>query len=527
MALPPGFTLEQPAQPNLPAGFALEGNAPAPTPEPRSWGSTLGSAAMNLPGSVYNLGKDIATAVAHPIDTLGGISDLAAGGLQNAIKAAGGESIVNWIGADKDSQAKAAKFGQYMKEGYGSVEGFKKRLAEDPAGVLADASIVLTGGGSVISKLPMLEKVGQATVATGKAIDPLLNTARVAGLTKDIVTGGAKAGAGLTTGAGSVPLSQAYQAGRQGGTAGESFQANLRGNVPKTDVLNDVSSNLSLMGKAKSDAYKANMASVGKSDAVLSFEGIDNAIKDTDTAYKGQTINEKAAQATQRIKQAVEEWRNLDPAEYHTPEGMDALKKKIGGIVEEIPYTDQTARRVGDSVYHAVKSEIVKQAPEYSKAMKDYSEATDLIHEIKMTLSQNPKASVDTQMRKLQSLTRNNVNTNYGNRLDLVNKMTEAGGTDILPAVSGQALNSWTPRGLAGAVAVPTAFFAGGPAGAAMLGAGSPRLMGEGAYYSGKLASAIRNPMDKVGSVLKGQGVDPYVLGNTLYQMNQQQRGNK
>ena len=159
--------------------------------------------------------------------------------------------------------------------------------------------------------------------------------------------------------------------------------------------------------------------------------------------------------------------------------------------------------------------------------MKDYAEASDLIHEIKMTLSHNPKASVDTQMRKLQSLTRNNVNTNYGNRLDLVNQMTEAGGTDILPAVSGQALNSWTPRGLAGAAAVPTAVFAGGPAGVAMLGAGMPRLMGEGAYYSGKLASAIRNPIDKVGSILRDKGVEPYVLGNALYQMNQQQRGNK
>jgi hypothetical protein len=105
--------------------------------------------------------------------------------------------------------------------------------------------------------------------------------------------------------------------------------------------------------------------------------------------------------------------------------------------------------------------------------------------------------------------------------------MTEAGGTDILPAVSGQALNSWTPRGLAGAAAVPTAVFAGGPAGAALLGAGIPRLMGEGAYYSGKLASAIRNPMDKVGNILRDKGVDPYVLGNALSQMNQQQRGNK
>lgn len=52
--------------------------------------------------------------------------------------------------------------------------------------------------------------------------------------------------------------------------------------------------------------------------------------------------------------------------------------------------------------------------------MKNYENASNLIREIEKTLSLNPKASIDTALRKLQSVMRDNVNTNYGKRGDLV-----------------------------------------------------------------------------------------------------------
>ena len=503
---------------------------PPQAPE-QSFGSTLGKALVNFPGSVINQVKGAYHAITNPVETAKGLVDVGVGGWENALKHVVGQPTLDRLNLSPERMQKSEQFSKYMVDHFGTADGLRKSFEEDPASVLSMLSLGLTGGGSAVAQLPKLEQVGKAISTVGKNVDPLLNTARVIGGAKDLVKGTAGLATGMTSGTGIVPIKSAYEAG-SGTMTGQptNFQAHMRESVPKTDILNDVSGNLAKMGKAKSDAYKTNMASVGKSESILSFDGIDEAIANTDTAYKGQVINKKASEATQAIRQAVEEWKALG-AEYHTPEGMDAFKRKIGGLVEEIPHTDLTARRVGDSVYHAVKNEIVKQAPEYAKAMKDYSEATDLIHEIKMTLSHNPKASVDTQMRKLQSLTRNNVNTNYGNRLDLVNQMTEAGGTNILPAVSGQALSSWTPRGLASASALPTAagagYLLGGPAGAALLAMSSPRLMGETAYYTGKLAGAIRNPMDKVGNILRDKGVDPYTLGNALSQMNQQQRGNK
>jgi hypothetical protein len=217
--------------------------------------------------------------------------------------------------------------------------------------------------------------------------------------------------------------------------------------------------------------------------------------------YKGQVKNTQAAKALQEISDEVNAWKGLNPSEFHTPEGLDALKQKIGGIVESIPFEQKTARTAASNVYNSIKSEITKQAPVYSKVMKGYSEATDQIKEIERALSLGGKASTDTAMRKLQSLMRNNVNTNYGNRLDLAKSLEQQGGNEILPALAGQSLSSWTPRGLGGAVAGGLGLggyaVGGAPLAIPMLAGQSPRLMGETALIlgqTGRKLSGLANP---------------------------------
>lgn len=309
---------------------------------------------------------------------------------------------------------------------------------------------------------------------------------------------------GMTTGAGGESIKQAFLAGKKGGETAKTFAENLRGNVPITQVLDDVNANLAAMGKQKADAYRQGMAQVSGDKTVLSFDGIDKAMKTAyDMAtYKGVIKNVGAAKKLQEAYDAIGKWKQLNPAEYHTPEGMDALKQNIGGILESIPFEERTARNAVGDIYSAVKKEINKQAPVYSKVMKDYSDASELIGEVRKTLSNKPNASVDTQMRKLQSLMRNNVNTSYGNRLDLVREMESQGGREIIPAIAGQSLSTLTPRGIQGATTIPTSligYSAGGiPLAGAGLLAGSPRLVGEAAYGTGRLADlASRIPYSK------------------------------
>jgi hypothetical protein len=140
-------------------------------------------------------------------------------------------------------------------------------------------------------------------------------------------------------------------------------------------------------------------------------------------------------------------------------------------------------------VYRAIWKQIADQAPDYAKTMKGYETASNLIEEIRKTLSLNPKANVDTTVRKLQSVMRNNATANWGKRFDLVKTLDAAGGANLPEKLAGQALNTVVPRGLGRAVGGAT--FAAGfynPAIWAALPFQSPRLMGEAAYYGGKAA---------------------------------------
>lgn len=321
----------------------------------------------------------------------------------------------------------------------------------------------------------------------------------IAGKVLETAGGLAKKAIGGTTGVGEDALTQAFKAGKSGGASADAFTKGMRGQSNMEDVLTAAKQNLESMGQQKQAAYRQGMAGVKADKTVLDLKNVDQAVNDalSMATFKGQIKNEKAAQALSQIKGEVDNWKALDPAEFHTPEGLDALKQKIGGIVEEIPFEQKTARSAAGKVYDSIKGEISKQAPEYSKVMKGYSEASETIKEIEKALSLGQKASADTAMRKLQSLMRNNVNTNYGQRTKLAEALQQAGGQEFIPALAGQALNSALPRGiqqaLSGTGGAGLALTGNIPAAAGLAAISSPRLMGETFYGAGKAAGAV-NP---------------------------------
>ena len=324
-------------------------------------------------------------------------------------------------------------------------------------------------------------------------------------------------GIGMSTGAGEEAFKQAYKAGKTGDTT---FMNNMTGNVSMDDVLGMAKQNLAVMKQDKNALYRSGMEDISKDKQILNFDAIDDRLKEMANvgSYKGQTTNKKAVQALQEIKDSVNKWKNLDPNEFHTPEGMDALKQRVGELLEDLPYGTR-ARVIADDVYHSIKSTIADQAPTYNKVMKDYGESADLIKEIEKSLSLGNKSSAATAMNKLQSLMRNNVNTNYGYRQQMANKLMEKGGNDLMPALAGQALNSWTPRGLvgqgldAGALLsllsghinpVPTAL---------TMATTSPRLMGNLVYGAGKVAGKVTPEQQNLAKLLTIQGTNRMIQG--------------
>jgi hypothetical protein len=327
---------------------------------------------------------------------------------------------------------------------------------------------------------------------------------------------------GFTTGAGSESLRQAASAGRTGGTAADAFQAQLRRTEPVNAVVDQAKSALEAMRAERSASYTAGMGGVLTDPKVLGFAPIDAAVQKIQNAgmYKGQVINQSAADTWSAINQAIDNWKALDPAQFHTPAGLDALKKQIYDIGGGLPGYGTPSHKVVGDVYNAIKDQIVKQAPQYGVVMREYENASNLLREMERTLSLNPKANVDTTVRKLQSVLRNNANTNYGRREELANILASKGSGTLMPSLAGQALSSATPRSMQGIVSAGGMGITGlmNPAVLAGLAFTSPRLMGETAYYGGKasgLSEALWNYANKAG--------DPRAAAKIAYQLQQLQ----
>lgn len=482
------------------------------SPNALAWKDVPLEAVKNLGPSAANMVGDIYQAVTSPVQTTKSVLDLGAGMLQNLLP----ESLVQLIGEDKASRQVAGQVGQFYKQRYGTEEGFKQALAKDPAGVMADLSTILTGGAAIAPKA-----VSAPLKAAASMVDPLQLAAKGAGKAFDVTSGLTKQALGLTTGVGSEAIGEAYKAGKAGGEAGAAFKANLMGRVDPVEVLNAAKQNVAELGRQRQSAYRANMQNIKGDKSVLNFDGIDKALDSavSKVSYKGKVTKEAAAQKLSDVQAKIDEWKSLDPAEFHTPEGLDALKQSIGETLESIPFESAQQRMVVGDVYNAVKNEIVKQAPTYAKTMKAYSQASDQIKEIERALSLGKKASVDTAMRKLQSLMRNNVQTNYGQRLKLAKQLEEAGGNQLMPALAGQALSEVSPRGLQRATSVPTslgAFSVGGLPAAIGYGlASSPRVVGGAAYGAGATARGLLDVQRRLPEL------DYPTMFNLLYQSQQ------
>lgn len=488
-----------------------EWNTPA-QPEKKSggFGQVLGDLAAGAVRGAGSIGATILSPLDAAARALNEGKPISVGGydILGQDRRKGMDEALRTMGADTDSLAfGAGKIGAEVA-GTLPVGGVLGKALGAVAPSATGLATALRTGGAVGPNLATRVAGGALTGAASSAlVQPdeagtgamIGGALPVAGKVLSSVGPAAKRILGATTGVGDEAIAQAYQAGKAGGQQGKAFAEALRGQSNLDDVLTAAKQNLQAMGAQKQQAYRSGMANIKADQTVLSFDGINDAVKNAAgmASFKGQAKNPQAAAAVSEVANTVDEWMRLNPAEYHTPEGLDALKQRVGAVLESIPFEQKTARTAVGDIYNSIKSEISRQAPEYSKVMRDYSEASDLIKEIERSLSLGQKAAADTSMRKLQSLMRNNVNTSYGYRDQLAQQLEKAGGQSIMPSLAGQAMSEWTPRGIQRATA-PT--MSGGmaltgniPAAVGMAAMSSPRLVGEGAYLAGQ-ASKVVNP---------------------------------
>jgi hypothetical protein len=507
-----------PAAQSTGSGWDVVQQAPK---KPMGYGEMLGQAVVNTPASAGRMVSGLYEAVTSPVQTISGLMDVAAGGLQNVLP----KSVTDFINqfetnpeAAKRAVNTANAMGGMYKERYGTLEGIKNTIATDPVGVAGDLSTLLAGGAGLARGAGAIAGPGRVGSAISSVADKLSTASNVTnpinamvkapGIAYDLAGALTKQGLALKTGVGTEPITQAVKAGREGNTT---VLANMREQVPITQVLDDAKTNLAQMNLDKQKDYRSGMVNIKSDKSVLDLTGVETALKNAEnsTGFKQSGIpkDAKAVEVLQKIRGKIDQWKKLDPAEYHTPEGLDYLKQSLWDDFGKLGREEKTAYSVGKQVYDSVKNQISTQAPEYSKVMKNYTDASDQIKEIERALSLGNTASADTAMRKLQSLMRNNVNTNYGQRLELAKQLEAMGGNEIMPALAGQALSSKLPRGLQGAANIPSSYMAfgvGGPALAAVdLAASSPRLVGEAAYKYGQMANALNKAQQPVTDIFK------------------------
>jgi hypothetical protein len=457
-------------------------------------------AVTNLIPSAIKYGQDIYGAITNPAQTVKGLTQLMQAGFQSITPDVIAELIYDpQKAAAAGETAKAV--GDYYRNRYGTVENFKQSVAQDPVGVMGDLSTVLaaTGGGvKMAATLPglapdgRLASLGRNISTVSEYIDPLQGTGKLAAAT------GTKT-LGALTGVGPATVEGAAQAGFRGD---KNFLSGMRG-TSGDQALENAKYNLNVMRQNRANAYRSGMVDVKNDKSVLDFADIDASLQKAigQTTFKGQVVSKGAANQVAEAQKVIDEWKNLDPVQFHTPEGMDALKQKVGDILESIPYEQKNARSAVGNIYNSIKSTINAQAPTYANVMRDYAEASDALREIEKTFSLKQGGSADTAMRKLQSITRNNVNTNYGQRLTLAQQLEQEGGRPFISMLQGEAMSGKSARGLAGvgegAAILGGAFY--NPAFLAALPFQTPRVVGEGAYAGGRAARVASAPFRALG----------------------------
>ncbi|RFC67383.1 hypothetical protein [Mesorhizobium denitrificans] len=447
-----------------------------------SVGEVLSGAAKNAIPDAARIVGDTWNAVTHPLETGSNVWDLS-------------KSALAMAGAIDGDPSLAQGAWQGVKDAYGGLDNIARRFRDKPVSTALDATLPLNVGGSLAAKAPGLAgKIGRGAVAAADIIDPTAIPGRVVGKALNVGGNIAATAAGVSTGTGGEAYRTMARAGREGDTLPRDT---MRGNVDDQFVPDMAKDALRAVDQENREAYRRDIADIKTNTAEIDALPIFKAIKDTDSivTYKGKTVSEDGVHVRKVVRRTVEDWLSKGGPEFRTVEAGDALYKRLSDIKSTTP-PGSREQLVVDTVLNALKGEIEKVAPGYSDILKNYSQGKRNSREIQKGLALGPGATRDQTARALLSTTRNNAQTNYGQRVRLLDQLAKH--QPQLPgALAGMALNSLEPRSLA-RVGTPLAHaLAGGLAGGlpgALLSAGagmvasSPRVMGELAYGAGKAA---------------------------------------
>lgn len=472
--------------------------------------------AMNL---ISNLGpsglqyvQDIATPFIHPIDTARGIGTLASGYSQLAKSSLTGKE------APSNENIDAARaVNQFMANRYGGKQQFLNTLENDPVGVLGDISSIFTMGGGLLGKTKLASEANLIS-KTGKALDP------VSFLQKSVDIAAPQVASFLSQKPAEA-YRQAYGAGRTGGKDLADFNDAINNKLPQSEIVFKYKEAEKAYQNIASDEYQKlkfgdNLNQGWAADKTrLDFGSIKNQFNNM---QKGIQLKGQSKLDLLPAQQAhLDDLSNLidtyaKKPSLHTSVGVDLFKQtvteKLGRIDSPSPSVANIYGKTAENARKLISSENRRYAP----SMKAYENAINTLDDIRLSIGNEnvPPASL---LNKFNGLLKETGPAEY--RMDLINKLQDKTGINIMPMIAGQTLKDPLASGAAKYIAPAVA--AGSGIGVQLLGGGapltaatiaaimagtSPYALGQASKYAGKVGRYAT--ADRV----RGAGV----LGNVL-----------
>jgi hypothetical protein len=418
----------------------------------------------------------------------------------------GGESIVDLV-KGRPVESFENRFSELMQEGtYQPRTEAGQEYTKDVGDFITESKVEGAIGTPILGRLGNLgtgtaikEGVKQVGSKVGEQVGKVVPKVE-GGLTSQLF--------GMTTGAGKNPIRIAFETGKQGTKKEvDAFLKGIEGNASPESLVQRANNALNQIKKQIGLEYQANKAKLQTDKQVIGFDDIDAVLDDIKQAGKFErtTVNPSTVAMQTKIRKIVNAWKKKNPKKYHTPEGIDALKRRIGDLYDSTqPGTQE--RLVVDKVYNSIGDTIRANAPTYDKMMSQYAQGKNLIREIQDTFSLKEKKSVDTQFRKLTSILRDGVNANFGERFNLAQRLNQLDPT-LFPELAGESLKSLTPQGIQRAIGsgniLGNLYYGLDPLVASSLLTQSPKIVGKGAFQLGKGIKGVQNMTQRIGDAIK------------------------
>lgn len=497
------------------------------------WSEVGARGVKNLPSSVYNMGAGLVEAATSPVETAKAIGDVGYGFGSMAYGAAGGTQ-------DPATKAENERLARAVIEPYTSVAGFKRELAENPAGPL---SLALPAAGGALVKTGQvigtagkigsgISKLGRGVEIASSVVDPARAALETSRAVKTFGPRAITAAQGYITGSPDVVFEKAFEAGAARGLDADAIRSGFndfyKGRGDVVGLSQDIESAVNTIRDRTSQDWIATRGAVtGASTAPIDFSGIQAALADAANNYGGHLRSATTAFPQERAAlrdayRLVSEYSRYSPGTgKNNLAGLDELKRALWARSQNATGGASDAYK---KVHAAVRQTLENTSPEYAKLMDEYQAFIDEMNTLKKAVGAGQNVDANAQLARAMRSFRTPGGQSMMERIAVVDPT-------IPYKVAGAALNQ-SPTGMRQVIAgsatagpaIANALSSGDPvqiakviplfiAGAAVT---SPRVMGRASYGAGRMAAGVNAAGDlplgpvNLGEIVSGAASSAY-----------------